>query len=245
MNRLWIGLVCLGLLSTSCGRKIGAVFSRKEKLEVINPAFEYLSAKAKFKFQDNGKKIAANASFRIKKDSIIWISISGLGVEGARVLINTEEVQILNRLKKTYYHYSFDELSERLDFNLRFEMIQSILLGNLVEPYTNQKTIQDESFHSYEIQKGSYRFQNFIGIISHKLEKLNVFDSETAHAISVNYANFIAVKNQIFPNTIDAVIDYDQGKENTEINISYNKMEIHTAPLRFPYSVSSKYEKKK
>ena len=245
MNKLLFIVIIGCVFLTSCNRKLSTVFSKKEKLEIINPDFKYLSSKAKFKFDDKGKKVSAIANFRISKDSIIWISISGFGLEAARVFIDTENVRVLDRLNKKYYEYTFDELSKEYNFEFTFKMVQSVLLGNLIEPYKNQKLQKDEEYFIYDEIQGDYSFQNFIGNRSMKLEKVNVLDTSTNNTISVNYDDFIRVGTQIFPNEITAVIDYaSTSKPNTEINISYSKMEIESSPLKFPYSVSSKYERK-
>ena len=245
MNRHLIWILLVGACLASCNRKIGAVFTKKDRLEVINPEFDYMTAKAKFKFENGGKRVAASANFRFQKDSIIWISISSLGFEGARILINTQNVRVLDRLNKQYYEYTFEELSRQYDFEFDFKMIQSVLLGNLIEPHEKQKIQKSEKYYSYDNAKGAYLFTNFIGASTMKLEKVTVVDEGTKNSISVNYSDFILVKDQVFPNRILAIIDYDsESKSNTAINISYNKMEIESSPLKFPYSVSSKYERK-
>ncbi len=245
MSKLIMILVFCSVVLSSCNRKIGAVFSRKERLEIIDPQFKYLTSKAKFKFDDKGKKVSATANFRISKDSIIWISISGFGIEAARVLIDTDNVRVLDRLNKQYYEYTFEELSSEYKFDFSFKMVQSVLLGNLIEPYKNQKYQELDSHFIYDDFQGDYNFQNFIGSNSMKLEKVNVLDQNTKNSISVNYSDFIMVESEVFPNEISAVIDYSANdKPDTKINISYSKMEIESSPLKFPYSVSSKYEKK-
>lgn len=245
MNKLIIFLMMGSLLLSSCNRKVGAIFAKKDKLEIVDPTFDYLSAKAKFKFDHDDKKVSATANFRIKKDSIIWISVSGFGIEAARVLIDTANVYVVDRLNKQYYEYTFEELSKEYDFDFNFQMIQSVILGNLIEPYKKQKVQKLEKYFTYTASKGVYSFQNFIGAGSMKLEKVQVIDGSTKNTISVNYSDFILVDNQVFPNEISAIIDYDGSKKpNTEISISYNKMEIETSPLSFPYSVPSKYERK-
>lgn len=245
MSKLLVWVVLAGAVLTSCNKKIGAVFTRKDKLQVINPEFEFMSAKAKFKFINGGKKVSANANFRFQKDSVIWISVSSLGFEGARVFIDTENVKVIDRLNKQYYEYTFEELSRQYDFEFNFKMIQSVLLGNLVEPYKRQRVLKNEDYFSYDNEIGAYMFTNFIGTRTMKLEKVTVLDEGTNNSISVNYSDFVLVSDQVFPNKILAVIDYEAGnKSKTEVNISYNKMEIQSSPLRFPYSVSSKYERK-
>ena len=235
------------IILSSCNRKVGAIFgAKKDKLEVVNPEFDYLTAKAKFNYDDGKKSIPATANFRLKKDSLIWISVTpGLGIEVARVLITNENVFIIDKIKKHYYEYSYDDLSKQFDFDFNFKMIQSVILGNLVEPYKKQRVEKMDNYFTYTASKGVYLYQNFIGASTMKLEKVQVFDEGTGNTISVNYTDFILVNNQIFPNEISAVIDYEaKNKPNTKVNISYNKMSIESGPLSFPFSVPGRYEKK-
>lgn len=245
MNKFIIGLIAGMLFLSSCSKNIADILTRKEKLEIVNPQFEYMSAKAKFKFEHDGQKVSATANFRIQKDSIIWISISGFGLEAARVMIDTDHIYILDKLKRQYYEYSFEGLSKQLDFDLNFKLIQSVVLGDLVDPYNNQKVVKMDKYYSFKSEKGIYFFQNFIGTRTMKLEKMNISETNTKNTISVNYSDFNFVDQQVFPNEIQATIEYeDLSKPNTEINISYNKMVIENEPINFPYSVPSKYERK-
>jgi len=244
MNKLSFWLLIPGILLSSCNRKTGVVFAEKDKLEIINPDFEFMSARARFRFDNGVKRVSATANFRFQKDSIIWISISGLGIEAARIFIDTENIRVLDRLNKRYYEYTFEEISDQYDFDFNFNMIQSVLLGNLVEPYKRQKIEKNEDYYSYAASKGAYLFTSFIGSGTMKLERMTVLDEEKKNTISVNYSDFTLVEGQVFPNEVSAVIDYNiEKKLNTEINISYNRMQIESGSLAFPYSVSGRYER--
>lgn len=246
MNKLilysLVGIVFLA----SCRRNASLNSESKEKLEIIDPDFKYLTSKAKFKFDHEDKKVSATANFRIRKDSIIWVSITpGLGLEVARVLVDRNHVYVLNKLDKEYSEFNFEQLSEEYGFDFSFDLIQSVILGNLSEPYQNQKLEKTDSYFSYQAKKGRYNFSNFIGAKSHKLEKVQVNDDSTKNTISVNYRDFVLVDQEVFPNEISAVIDYESElKPNTEIDISYNKLTIEQIPLSFPFRVPSRYGRK-
>ncbi len=247
MNKLIIFCLIGAVGLSSCNRKAGAIFGKKkDKLEVVDPEFDYMSAKAKFSFDDGKKSVSATANFRIKKDSIIWISVSpGLGIEVARVLIDNDNIYVIDKLNKHYYEYTFQELSIEYDFDFNFQMIQSVILGNLVEPYQKQRVERMDNYFTYTASKGVYLYQNYIGASTMKLEKVQVFDEDTRNTISVNYSDFILVNSQIFPNEISAVIDYDaNNKPNTEVEISFSRMAIEDGPIGFPFSVPNKYERK-
>jgi len=242
-----VGIIFLVILIglTSCNRKIGSIFSKKEVLEIKNPEFDYLSAKAKFKFEHNNNKVSASANFRVKNDSLIWLSISpALGIELARVLINSENIFVLDRLNKRYYEYSFKELSEQYGFEFSISMLQSVLLGNLLEPYQNQKIQKTEKYFTFLASKDGYDFLNSVGSKTMKLERLEVSSPTTKNTISVTYSDFQFADNQIFPNDILAVIKYEEKKPATSIDISYNKMVVEDGPIKFPFGVPSRYEKR-
>ena len=243
MNKLVTCLLLSVVLSSCGGRKFFSGPS-KESMEVINPEFDYLSSKARIKFSNEKSKISATANFRIKKDSLIWISVSpALGIEVARVLINTEHVHVLDKLNKKYYLYDYEELSGQYDFEFDYKLIESLLLGNLINPYQNQKVHKTDRYFTYLSEKGDFTFHNFIGTNSMKLEKIQATDETSKNTISVNYVNFVMVENQLFPNMISAVIDYESEKPNTEIAIAYSKLVIEDRPVNFPFSVPGKYER--
>lgn len=245
MNKFVILIVGL-IIFVGCKRNTTLFSSKKEKLEILNPEFDYLTSKAKFKFDHNNKKVSATANFRIKKDSIIWLSITpGLGLEVARVLINENHVFVLDKVNKDYYEYAFDELSKLYGFDFSYDMIQSVILGNLAQPYNNERIDKTDQYFTYQIKKGQYNFFNYIGARSHKLEKVEVSDDASKSTISVNYGDFVMVDEEIFPNEISAVIDYESDvKPNTEIDISYNRLVIEQIPLSFPFKVPSRYGRK-
>lgn len=246
MNRLFFYLMIGALTFTSCKRTSSLFSGNKDKLVIDDPEFDYLSSKAKFKFEHDGKRTPATANFRIKKDSIIWISVTaGLGVEFARILIDRNNVKVLSKLDKKYYEYEFAELTKQYGFDFSFDLIQSVILGNLSEPYQDQKVEKFENQFFYLAKKGKYNFKNFVGRESLKLERVLVSDDSTKNTISVNYGDFMMVDQEIFPNEISAVIDYEaQEKPNTEIEISYSKMVIEQKSLSFPFSVPSRYVRK-
>ncbi len=63
--------------------------------------FSYLSAKFNVVYYQGKKKTDLRGQFRIKKDSLTWISLSpALGIEAARILLSNDSVKFINRLNK-------------------------------------------------------------------------------------------------------------------------------------------------
>ena len=93
------------------------------------------------------EKEAKQFVIKMKKDSVIWISITGpLNIEGARILVTPDSVKIINKLEGTLQLSSIAHLQQITKLPLTFNDFQSILLG---------KPILNNSNSNYEFKKDS------------------------------------------------------------------------------------------
>jgi hypothetical protein len=73
------------------------------------------------------------ATVRIRRDSIIWVSIAPLmGIEMIRLLVTPDSLKYLSKIpdQKFYYLGGISELSEKTGADLSFDVLQNILFGN-------------------------------------------------------------------------------------------------------------------
>ncbi|MDW3197128.1 MAG: DUF4292 domain-containing protein [Cytophagales bacterium] len=241
MNKHLVILFCLGFALVSCKDKL---VNYNRDLTVDYFTFDYMTAKAKINYKDARQNLAATANIRIKKDSLIWMSVSKVRVEAARILITKDSLFVLDRLKKRYSKQGFDALSKQFDFEINYNLIESVILGNLIYPYKRERLESSEEYLYYDQRLANFLFNNYIGVDTRKLEKLLVEDVDTKSTISVNYGDFKEVNAEIFPFTIAASINYvEKTRQNIAINIGFSKAEIAEEPLRFPFSTPSKYRR--
>ena len=95
--------------------------------------FEWLSMKISANVKSEGKNDSFKANIRIRKDSVIWVSISpALGVEMVRVLITPDSIKYVSKVpnNKHYYLGDFSAMTNITMMDLDFSMIQDILMGN-------------------------------------------------------------------------------------------------------------------
>lgn len=110
--------------------------------------FNTLSAKANVVVSGENK-ISFKANFRIRKDSAIWIYFSYIGFSGARMLITTDSVKMINYKEENYFIGSFDMLQKAFNVDASFEQLQAFLLGNSFELPPPDQIIS-------RIEKGKY-----------------------------------------------------------------------------------------
>ena len=215
------------------------------KIEV-NPAeidFKYLNIKSKVNFSANGEEQSFPVNIHIKKDSIIWLSIV-VGLEGARGIITRDSVIFLDRLHRTFYKYDFAGLSRQFNFNLNYDLVQAILVGNMpIKKRDVDEVSKQESGYLIKQKEGFVAIENLIAEPNLKLQKVNASDETGGSKMEINYANFLAISELLFPQEIRAKIDAQKdGKVlQTLINLQHNKIEVLDQSPGFQFTIPKSY----
>ena len=72
-------------------------------------------------------------------------------------------------LIKNIYVFEYAELSKRYNFNINFNVIQSAMLGNLIEPRTDQdQIVQDTSFFMLKQNASTISVVNYVNSGQHE-----------------------------------------------------------------------------
>lgn len=212
--------------------------------------FAYLTAKSKVSFKSKDQDINnASVNLRIDKDSLIWLSVSGVGVEVARALITKDSVVIMDRIHREYSVYDYAMLSQRFNFNLDFGLIQSLLIGNLPLPKEPAQRVKNEKDYLLLRQReGKVLVDNYIGEENRKLKKLLVVEQPTKNSLTLDYEDFTVLNNFLFPYTSLVTVDYKSKNDGqpyqTVLRIRHNKVELTDKNPGFPFSVPPKFQRR-
>ena len=249
MHRLTLLLCVTALALQSCSKHVTSTKApapqRNIAIEEID--FEYFHAKARINVRDDKKEKDVKATIRIRKDSVIWMDISVVGVSGARALINHDSITIRSNVDKEYFVFEFKELSKRFNFEINYHIVQAALLGNLLydkRPEDNVTT--DGTFNILEQIVGTTLIKNYINTASSKLEKVDLKEQNTSNSLVVNYSNFQHVGPKVFPynGVITILYKTSAGVLNNTITFEYSKAEVGDRELRFPFNIPRKYERR-
>lgn len=220
--------------------------------------FEHLSLKAGVQLYQNGKKTPFKANIRIRKDSLIWVSITpALGIEVARVMITRDSVKVMNRIDRNYFIGDYEYINKRFNLELEFSTIQSILIGNAIDFEHDEKVTLAIDKDQYYLGNMKKRKVKNVDEKPERIEKQKeevvslwvdqstfkvknfIFSDLTANRfLTGNYENFIAVETQSLP----GVLNFDfQSEKPAKVNLQYSKVSLE-GPLKFSFNISSKYE---
>jgi hypothetical protein len=241
-------LLCLlgFILLTSCKKETlpttaSTTTETVGRVAVQNLDFTYLTAKGQVKVDDRGESISSGISLRIRKDSVIWVSVlPGLGIEAARIKLTQDSVYVINRLHKEYTATSYNYLSNKFKVGVDYNVLQAMLLGNY-QPNGEEKVMDEQQLQHIQQLRNNLLFDYFIGRQNQKLQQLEVKDQQTGNTISVKYDSFQNIGSVPFAHALAAQIL--QTGQVSSFNLSHSKVTVTDQVLDFPFSVPSDYKR--
>lgn len=209
--------------------------------------FNTFSAKIKVDYQDSkGRQPDVNAFVRMKKDSLIWISINAtfLNIEAFRVLISKDSIWILNKLEKQLEQHSLSFLEEVAKIPLDFNTLQDLIVGNPI--YVGSKIVAyKKTENRLLISTIGEHFKNLLTLSVNnndlversKLDDLNLALNRTCDLTYGGYEN----KSGTFFSTYREITVAEKTK--VDITLNYRQYDFNR-DLTFPLSIPKNYKRK-
>jgi len=97
-------------------------------------------------FDDQSHSLSG--TLRIRKDSLIWISITpALGIEAVRMQFTSDSIMFMNRLKNEYFINSYDYFENKFQTEISFKDLQCIFTDE-VFLYSESDEENNEKFNN-------------------------------------------------------------------------------------------------
>lgn len=226
--------------------------------EVEKNAFDYnnMMAKLSVKLETNDKKFNIKGQLRMKKDSIIWTSISlPMGLEVARMKILPDSVFFINRSDKTYLCDNIEVFSEISPLIISLPFIQSVLVGNDINlrESDNYKLIINDGQYNLLISKSLKKsikqkddeWKVMIKDLSidpqlYKITKYHIREyNDNKRKIELQYSDFQEIGGKYMPARISI---YIHGDQYLKIDIVYSNITINDN-IDYIFNVPQKYDR--
>jgi len=227
-------------------------------------AYTTLNAKIKANVIADDKNTDFTVALRMRKDSIIWASISPvLGIEVVRFVATKDTLKLIDRLHNNYFIGGYDTLNKMLNTEIDLEILQSLLVGNSVEFYMEDEKLRG-GIDSCQYVLGTVRKRKLRKVIQRGKElkepAQNIWLSDSTFRISrilfrefesnrefdANFSNFQNAdmsegsgKQVSIPFNI--VFTVKANKTNV-VNLEYTKASVNKAQT-FPFSIPEGYER--
>lgn len=208
----------------------------KKKVLANAQKSEAVTAKMKFNIQLGEKDISVGGSLKMKRDDVIQLSLSFLGMEVGRMEFTKNEVLIVDRFNKQYMRVPYSQVSFLKSANLDFYTLQALFWNELFVPGVkdvntalNQFTVASSGDHTllslHSAPQLDYSFLTITqnGLIDRtSIISKNILDKT---AVEWRYGSFTQLGGRDFPQKIEIRVsgldkDYTVSVELSSLNNS-------------------------
>lgn len=220
-----------------------------EKIEQQGLEFENLEIKAKIMADFIDRKHPLKVSIRIKRDSIIWVSLNlNTGLPVGKASFTPDTIKILDRVNDVIYMGNYEQLKRRKGINLNYDILQSVIVNELWKNNTASLEIVDK-----KIQKNK-KYNNLFYVVSpsdsaqvsitYKVNK-ETDKIETVHfrddknSFFAEYSHFETLFQKLFPRLLAITINSVDKQEKMEIEIT--KVQVQKNQ-KYPFKIIKRFE---
>lgn len=248
LYRTCIALIAISLFLSSCksskelssGKSKFPVDSLLNELDKGRPQYDWFSGKARVNYEDKSISKSFTATIRMRRDSIIWISITTmLGVEAARLLIREDSVFMIDRLNKQYKEAPLSYLEEYVSFPFSISLLQNILTGDEMITFSDRAKVKQEK-NSYTISSEDSLYRHNLQIDSDNLTILTEYlaDIQSNRSLTLVFEDYAAEGERLFSLSRKISVKAD---EPIELSLKFSKVKWDE-PTTFPFRKGERYE---
>jgi hypothetical protein len=200
-----------------------------------------LSLKGKVNLEIDGKENGVSVNIRMKKNEMIWISMTAIaGIEVARALITPDSLIVRNNLQSVAIKKPFSYIYKFTSKQVTFKMLQSVLSGNTIDELMDESSVLDLNTGVFTLSgsKANLGYRVLFNTLL-KTAELNLNDVKAGQALKVVYSDYQDVTGALFPSVTK--INSLSGIKKTSIAFDFSKIERNVA-IDFPFTVPKRFE---
>ena len=204
--------------------------------------FNSLSMRCKVFYDDGKMQQDFTANIRIKKDSIIWLSLTGIfGIEGARLIVTRDSVLLLNKLTREYLARPVSYLNQIIPLSSGYDALQNLLIGQLVnvEP-AEHRIYEADSLLILNFQNTNLRQTATLHRQNYTTLDLLLADQLIKQDLKITFGDYRDLSGNSF--SFLRFIEVNRGLQKMKINMEVQRYTIDE-PLTFPLEVNDSYKR--
>lgn len=202
--------------------------------------FKELSLKLKTKVSSPDLNQSFTTNIRWKKNEKIWLSMSIIGIEGARVLITKDSIKIMDKINNRYVLKPLSYIKQKTLVDLSFSDIEHLLLGQLIFLDTAKAKFADNPAN-ITINADAVRF--LTNVVFDKTTKnptsLFVTDKKYPQTIDVKYSNYQIQLGKPF--AMDRELKMKNNTAEFEMIAKIQSIEVKQN-MDYPFTINPSYK---
>ncbi|QQR99144.1 MAG: DUF4292 domain-containing protein [Sphingobacteriales bacterium] len=200
--------------------------------------FTNFYSKIKTKATIDQKKQSFTTQLRWLKNKKMWMSMSIIGIEGARVLINKDSIQIIDRLNQRNILKPISYIQKKAYINLTYKDIEKVFLAQPIL-FNKQKLELSETTTENILKSNDERFNTIITLDKqNNVKSIFITDKLKNQTLLSEYSDHTLLNGKQFPK--ERYIKIINGPEIFELNMTFDDIDLAKS-LTFPFEPNPKY----
>jgi hypothetical protein len=245
--------IAFTLLSTSCKSKkklATTVDNSNVNCEVKNDVFkaiknnrcefQYFTTSASCDY--SGSPVPLTVNIRMERNKKIWMSVSAIFFEVARVMITEDSVHIINYSEKYAMSRKIDFVAAYIGTPLTIGQIQDVLVGNSILAHDINSTSEctaDEVAITTRVKQ--FMLNEVFGKQYYRPTKINADESGTSNTLEVIYSEFGELNARLMPYKVN--IAAVTNMQHMKAILKYSDISTQTI-TDWPFRIPANYERK-
>ena len=245
MNKIWIVILMLFLFACGSFNDVAISLENRSSKSILKKVnqnhidYNWFTTKLSGKIEIEGVDTPVSANLRIRKDSVIWLSISALlGIEVARVQITPDSLRLMNRINKTYWIGDFEDVENTYGIPAVYEQLEGALVGQISLENQNMTSIVSDNQYLLFNKSKKETPQFKVWIDNRFLIQTFLLEDKLEHSLKISYLDYekraqrwVPLKLNLFLANID---------KQTEATFIYSKVSFNK-PKKVNFTIPESY----
>lgn len=248
----WMALLVAILLLPACKSSRPATGRIDEKLSaravldrmVRNQVrAEWLDARARIGFAGDGTEASATANIKLRRDSVIWISVKKFGFEVARAQVTKDSVYVVNRIDNEYTIAPLSYLAEKYRLPADYSMIEQLLLGNpILWVRDGWQSETEEGLYRLQAKRGAEENHLWVSPGNFKLQRMEFRDEADGRRLDVKLDKYSRLDSQTEFSYLREIELNSRETGPATVEIEYSQIEINV-PTSIRFEIPAHYQR--
>lgn len=202
--------------------------------------FNTLSLKGDGKFENKKDEFTFAYRVLMLEDSLIWCSISKLGIEAIRLQISQDSIQVLDRLNKRYAQADYSFIQKITGMDLDFHALENLLTGNMGFVKDSLRADNKSKIpHRFLGKKDSTYFAYQLSAENFKVKRMEAENTARNQKTFISYSAFKELNGYLLPEYILLTV---VKPERNQLELKHTKIERNPESISLNFTIPEAYE---
>ncbi len=211
-------------------------------------------------YAGNDTRVNFTATLRTQKDKVILIYVSKLNIPLVNIMLTPDSVKIVNYMEKQYFTDDYTGISNMLNIQLDFDIIQAILSNNALlywnenkKPGNFETSVEDGAYVLVSKQESGRRVERqlkrldkdslmlrkmFFDPTTFAMTNLLIDDKIENRELKFMFADFEKIKDKSYPGSIDMYLTSPGNQTSIKLKMNGFSNEIINS---FTFNIPENY----